>query len=169
MIGTSCVARAGLLALCGIVAAGCASSPNRMPPAAPLDMPMVPTVAPVTAYPAAPGYAPAGVPAPAYPMPAPAYAPTPSPAVPAPFPVASGPAPVAANGITGLEERKPDLCGASKFASAKGQPGSTIPGLGISKAYRVVEYRGIEPQEYNPQRIVFRLDPAGIITNIDCG
>nr|WP_204354451.1 hypothetical protein [Paracoccus saliphilus] len=171
MIGTSGVARAGLLAFCAIVAAGCASSPNRMPPAAPVDMAMAPAVPPVTGYPVAPGYAPAGIPAPAYP--APAYATLPYPAapapVPAPFPVAADPVPVAANGITGLEERKPDLCGASKFASAKGQPGSTIPGLGISKAYRVVEYRGIEPQEYNPNRIVFRLDPAGIITNIDCG
>lgn len=130
-------------------------------------MPMAPAAAPVAAYPAAAPYATAGVPVPAYP--APVYAPSPYPPVPAPFPVASDPAPIAANGITGLEERKPDLCGASTFARAKGQPGSTIPGLGITKAYRVVEYRGIEPQEYNPNRIVFRLDSAGIITNIDCG
>lgn len=126
---------------------------------------MAPAMAPAAAYPVA------GVPAPAYPVPA--YPPSPYPVaaapVPAPFPVATEPVPVAANGITGLEERKPDLCGASKFASAKGQPGSTIPGLGITKAYRVVEYRGIEPQDYDPNRIVFRLDPAGIITNIDCG
>jgi hypothetical protein len=32
-----------------------------------------------------------------------------------------------------------------------------------------VEFRGIEPQEYNPQRIVFRLDQFGNVYNIDCG
>ncbi|MGR3450937.1 MAG: hypothetical protein ACU0HS_10865 [Paracoccus sp. (in: a-proteobacteria)] len=50
-----------------------------------------------------------------------------------------------------------------------GQPSSAIAGLGLTKTYRVVEYRGIEPQDYDPNRIVFRLDAAGIITKVDCG
>ena len=78
-------------------------------------------------------------------------------------------APVAASGISGLQERKPDLCGAQKYSSSVSQPGSVIPTLGITKDFRVVEFRGIEPQEYDPNRIVFRLDAAGTITNVDCG
>ncbi|MBD3786813.1 MAG: hypothetical protein IE922_07550 [Sphingomonadales bacterium] len=68
-----------------------------------------------------------------------------------------------------LEQREPDTCRAVEYVSALGQPGSVIPSLGISRPVNVVEWRGIEPQEYNPQRIVFRLDQAGNIFNIDCG
>lgn len=97
-------------------------------------------------------------------------APAPAP-IPEPAPVAYvPPAPEPVLGVAGLTERKPDLCGATKnYASTVGQPGSVIPTLGITKDYRVVEYRGIEPQEYDPNRIVFRLDAAGTITNVDCG
>ncbi|WP_374301014.1 hypothetical protein [Paracoccus sp. (in: a-proteobacteria)] len=97
-------------------------------------------------------------------------APAPAPA-PVPAPVAYvPPAPQPAVGVAGLTERKPDLCGASQnYASAIGQPGSIIPTLGVTSEYRVVEYRGIEPQDYVPSRVVFRLDAAGIITNVDCG
>lgn len=73
------------------------------------------------------------------------------------------------SGVAGLEERQPDLCHAKDYISALGQPGTVIAGLGITRPFRVVEFRGIEPQEYNPQRIVFRLDQAGNIQNIDCG
>lgn len=105
------------------------------------------------------------------PAPAPAPVPLPPPGPVAVLPTAPAvlpPAPVA--GVAGLTERKPDLCGASQnYASAIGQPGSVIPTLGITSEYRVVEYRGIEPQDYKPKRVVFRLDAAGIITNVDCG
>ncbi|SET46001.1 hypothetical protein [Paracoccus homiensis] len=95
-------------------------------------------------------------------------APTPVPA-PAPIPAVQ-PVPVLpTEGISGLEERQPDLCGAKNYTSALSQPGSVIPSLGVTREYRVVEYRGIEPQEYNPQRVVFRLDASGNIYNIDCG
>ena len=88
-----------------------------------------------------------------------------------PFPAAPVVAdlPAATTGITGVTERKPDLCKASSYASSVGQPGSTIPTLGLPGAYRVVEYRGIEPQDYDPDRLVFRLDATGTITKIDCG
>lgn len=76
-------------------------------------------------------------------------------------------APVA--GVSGLEERQPDLCGAKNYTSALGQPASIIPTLGLTKEYRIVEFRGIEPQNYIPNRIVFRLDAGGLIQNIDCG
>ena len=96
-------------------------------------------------------------------MPAPTTAP-------APMPVAAAPvAPLPTDGISGLEERQPDLCGAKDYVTYLSQPGSVIPTLGITKEYRVVEFRGIEPQEYNPNRIVFRLDASGNIYNIDCG
>ncbi|MRX49695.1 hypothetical protein GI374_04375 [Paracoccus sp. S-4012] len=96
-----------------------------------------------------------------------ACAPAPAPQ-PAPPPVAlPAVAPVA--GISGLEERQPDLCQAGRYTAALGQPGTVIATLGVNRAYRVVEYRGIEPQEYDPNRIVFRLDQAGRIYNIDCG
>lgn len=94
----------------------------------------------------------------------PAPAPIPAPVI---DPMAN--APTATSGISGLEERTPDLCGAKNYTSSLSQPGSVIPTLGITKDYRVVEYRGIEPQDYNPNRIVFRLDSSNVITNIDCG
>lgn len=72
-------------------------------------------------------------------------------------------------GVAGLESREPDACHAKDYVSALGQPGTMIPALGITRDYRVVEFRGIEPQEYDPLRIVFRLDASGNIYNIDCG
>ena len=88
--------------------------------------------------------------------------------VPAAMPFDPLPVP-SATGISGLEERKPDLCKAGDYSRHVSQPGSVIPTLGINRDYRVVEYRGIEPQEYDPNRIVFRLDAAGNISNVDCG
>ncbi|MFD1883739.1 hypothetical protein [Paracoccus pacificus] len=82
-------------------------------------------------------------------------------------PVPAAPMPVAQ--VSGLEEREPDACRAKDYTSALSKPGSVIPTLGVTRDYRVVEYRGIEPQEYDPLRIVFRLDQAGNIYNIDCG
>lgn len=82
----------------------------------------------------------------------------------APLPVV---APVA--GISGLQAREPDACNAGNYRSVLGQPGSMIPALGVAGDYRVVEYRGIEPQEYKAARIVFRLDQAGNVSNVDCG
>lgn len=99
--------------------------------------------------------------------PAPMPAPAPIPAV-AAVPVAPLP-PVPTEGIAGLEERQPDLCHAKDYIPYLGQPGTVIPTMGVTREYRVVEFRGIEPQEYNPQRIVFRLDASGNIYNIDCG
>ena len=97
---------------------------------------------------------------------APSYQPAPAPEpIPAVAPVAM--TPVA--GISGLQSREPDACHAKTYISALGQPGTIIPTLGVNRDYRVVEYRGIEPQEYDPLRIVFRLDAAGNIYNIDCG
>ena len=94
------------------------------------------------------------------PAPAPVAPPAPLPAVPALAPV---------TGVAGLQERQPDLCKAQAYTGALGQSRAVIPSLGITRAYRVVEYRGIEPQEYDPNRIVFRLDAAGNVYNIDCG
>ncbi|HEY0214737.1 MAG TPA: I78 family peptidase inhibitor [Paenirhodobacter sp.] len=68
-----------------------------------------------------------------------------------------------------LEQRSPDLCGARNYASVLGQPSAVIPSLGITGPISVVEWRGIEPQEYSPKRVVFRLDQMGNIFNIDCG
>lgn len=101
-------------------------------------------------------------------------APTPQiqtlPAVPAydPVPVAPvAPPPTLAN--SGLNERKPDVCGAADQRQHIGKPASALPSLGISRSYRVVEFRGIEPQDYDPNRLVFRLDAAGNISDTDCG
>ena len=91
----------------------------------------------------------------------------PAPAPVAPVPAVSAIAPV--SGVAGLQEREPDLCKAKDYIGALGQSRAVIPSLGITRTYRVVEYRGIEPQEYDPNRIVFRLDAAGNIYNIDCG
>ena len=50
-----------------------------------------------------------------------------------------------------------------------GQPASVVPTLGITRQYRIAEYRGIEPEEYNGLRIAFKLDAAGNIQSVTCG
>lgn len=171
--------KAAMALTAGLALAGCMMPASRMPTDAAMSAGPLPPAAPMApAYPAAPGYAP---PAPVYAPAVPGYAPLPPvpaaagmPGTTPPFPQAplypaTEPAPAAATGIAGLQERKPDLCKAETYRSSMGQPGSTIPSLGITRSYRVVEYRGIEPQNYDPNRIVFRLDAAGNISNIDCG
>ncbi len=68
-----------------------------------------------------------------------------------------------------LEQRSPDTCKAAQYAHVLGQPGATVATLGITQPVNVIEWRGIEPQEYNSLRVVFRLDQNGNIFNIDCG
>ncbi|WP_304616646.1 hypothetical protein [Paracoccus sp. (in: a-proteobacteria)] len=164
-----------------MVLAGCALPASRMPPGAATPMMQAPAAA-APAPMAQPAFGQTAMaPQPAFgqpafgqpaamPQPAPGSAPwaTTTPVV-AGLPPSSEPPPPAARGIAGLEERKPDLCGTARHASAIGQPGSVIPTLGITRSYRVVEYRGIEPQDYVPDRMVFRLDAMGNISNIDCG
>ena len=123
-----------------------------------------------TGYAAPTGYTPAAGYAAGYGAPQPVTQPAAPMATPMPAPIPiSDPAPPPAQGITGLTERKPDLCGAAKIADAVGKPSSVIPTLGLTREYRIVEYRGIEAQVYVPNRVVFRLDEAGTITSIDCG
>lgn len=98
-------------------------------------------------------------------MPAPRQAPMPVQPI-APPPIID---PVATTGIAGLQEREPDLCGTQKYTQHLSQPGSMIPTMGIPGDYMVIEFRGIEPQDYNPKRVIFRLDAAGNINQIDCG
>ncbi|MFN3274589.1 MAG: hypothetical protein ACK41U_07955 [Paracoccus sp. (in: a-proteobacteria)] len=152
--------RTALLAMMGPLAlAGCMMPVSRMPPTSPVAIaPMAQPAAAQPAYPQQPMAAPA-----AWPM-----AGAPAQTVPG-LPPSTEPAPTATRGIAGLQERKPDLCKAETYATSIGQPGSTVPSLGITRSYRVVDYRGIEPQEYVPDRIVFRLDAAGNISTIDCG
>lgn len=87
-------------------------------------------------------------------------------------PVIVDPAPVVVptvTGVAGLQSREPDDCKAASYRSAIGQPGSVIPTLGVTREYRVVEYRGIEPPEHDPLRLVFRLDATGNIQAVACG
>lgn len=143
-----------------VAVAGCASSARRMPPAGPAGLAPVGYAAPMPTAPTAP---------PSYAAPlAPPPLPTAPPLAAAPLPPAVA-LPAPAQGIAGLTERKPDLCGAGKQSAAIGQPGSAVAGLGLTEPFRIVEYRGIEPQDYDPYRMVFRLDATGTIANIDCG
>ncbi|WP_339108262.1 hypothetical protein [Thioclava sp. GXIMD4216] len=74
------------------------------------------------------------------------------------------------NSADGLNEREPDLCGAKAYSYVLGQPGSVVSTLPLGDTkYRVVEWRGVEDQLYQPHRIVFRLDEAGNVYNVDCG
>lgn len=93
------------------------------------------------------------------------------PMAPAPEAVAPVPEIVEARvGIAGLTTREPTLfCKAETYTSYVGQPGSVIPTLGITRAYRVVEFRGLTPQDYDPNRILFNLDAMGNIAKVDCG
>lgn len=95
----------------------------------------------------------------------------------APAPISQPVAPVVApadsavpvTDLAGLESREPDLCHAKDWVGYLSQPATVIPTLNLGRPYRIVQWRGIEPQDYNPQRIVFRLDAGGNIYNIDCG
>ncbi|MDO5647680.1 hypothetical protein [Paracoccus sp. (in: a-proteobacteria)] len=148
------------------VLAGCVFNPPHL--AGPVPAPMsAPMPAPVAAPAQAPVAGAAGIPQMTLPqMPVASVASAPAVAM---TPDDPAPAPAAATGIAGLQERQPDLCGASNYRSSVGQPGRTIPNLELTRVYRVVEYRGIEPQDYDPNRIVFRLDASGNITKVDCG
>lgn len=92
-------------------------------------------------------------------------------AVPAPAvvvdPAPVEPAPVA--GVAGLQSREPDACHAADYRRYVGQPGTIVPTLGITREYRIAPYRGIEPPEYNAQRLAFQLDAAGNIQSVTCG
>lgn len=68
-----------------------------------------------------------------------------------------------------LQERRPDLCGARNYDRFIGQPGAIVPTLGLTRSYRIVEFGGFDQQNYDPNRIVFRLDQTGLIQNVDCG
>ncbi|WP_252945720.1 I78 family peptidase inhibitor [Oceanicola sp. 502str15] len=71
---------------------------------------------------------------------------------------------------SGLVEREPDICGASAYrGAALGQPASVIPTLGVNRETRVIPLGGIVTQEYNPYRMNFYLDGAGLITRLSCG
>lgn len=90
--------------------------------------------------------------------------------VPAPDPLPVPDVVIPAPGVAGLTTREPTLfCKAETYTPYIGQPAGVIAGLGIDRAYRVIEYRGIAPQDYDPNRILFNLDAAGNIASIDCG
>lgn len=71
--------------------------------------------------------------------------------------------------IAGLQSREPDACHAADYRKYIGQPASVVPTLGITRKYRIAEYRGIEPEEYNALRLAFQLDAAGTIQSVTCG
>lgn len=79
------------------------------------------------------------------------------------------PEPAAVTGVAGLQSREPDACHAADYRHVIGQPASVVPTLGITRQYRIAEYRGIEPEEYNGLRIAFKLDAAGNIQSVSCG
>ena len=90
--------------------------------------------------------------------------------VPAPDPQPAQDYVVPTTGVAGLTTREPTLfCKAETYTPYIGQPRGVIATLGINRAYRIVEYRGIAPQDYDPNRILFNLDAAGNIASIDCG
>lgn len=85
----------------------------------------------------------------------------------APAPLAETPA--AVTQIAGLQSREPDACHAADYRKYVGQPSSVVPTLGITRPYRIAEYRGIEPEEYNALRLAFQLDATGTIQSVTCG
>ena len=89
----------------------------------------------------------------------------------APAPVMPAPqmTPTVATTDSGLQERTPDTCHAIDYISVLGQPRTALDTLAITRPHRVIEWRGFEDQSYDPQRVVFRIDAAGNIWNIDCG
>lgn len=95
-------------------------------------------------------------------------APAPAPA-PVYEPIPAVVEPAAVSGVAGLQTREPDACHAANYRQYVGQPASIVPTLGITRQYRVTEYRGIEPEEYDALRLAFKLDAAGNIQSVTCG
>lgn len=70
---------------------------------------------------------------------------------------------------SGLQQREPDICGATEYARFIGQPQSILDSLTIARKYRVTEFGGIVTQEYNAYRINFALAADGTISAVSCG
>ena len=99
-----------------------------------------------------------------------AVAPLAPPPAPVPVPAVVEPvAPAPVTGVAGLVAREPDACHAADYRRHVGQPAAVVPTLGITRKYRIAEYRGIEPPEYDALRLVFQLDAAGNIQSVTCG
>lgn len=95
--------------------------------------------------------------------------PPPAAGIPDVAPVLTVETPAAVTQIAGLQAREPDACHAADYRKYVGQPGSVVPTLGITRKYRIAEYRGIEPEEYNALRLAFQLDASGVIQSVTCG
>lgn len=79
-------------------------------------------------------------------------------------------APVQERAESGLQEREPDICGASRYRDAAiGQPRSVIATLGVTRQIRVIPHGAIVTQEYDPYRMNFYLDRAGLVSRLTCG
>lgn len=66
--------------------------------------------------------------------------------------------------------REPDTCGLDKITvPVEGQSPDIVPTLGLERDIRIIAPGDIVTQEYDPHRVNFYLDAAGLIYRISCG
>ena len=76
---------------------------------------------------------------------------------------------VVRSGPGDLLDREPDTCGAQSLQNMLGQSASIVPGLALEGPFRIVKPDDIVTQEYNAQRVNFRVNGSGIVTRVSCG
>lgn len=69
----------------------------------------------------------------------------------------------------GLLERLPDTCRLEDYQQFAGQSGASAAAGVSDRPVRIIGPADIVTQEYNPQRVNFYTDGAGIVQRITCG
>jgi hypothetical protein len=70
---------------------------------------------------------------------------------------------------SGLVERLPNTCKLENYQQFQGQPASILASAVIDRPWREVRPDAIVTQEYNPGRLNFHTNAAGVIQRIACG
>jgi hypothetical protein len=63
----------------------------------------------------------------------------------------------------------PDTCGAAEYSNLVGQPDTALQRVLIMDEVRIIRPDTVVTMDYRPERINFKIDAAGIITDVTCG
>jgi hypothetical protein len=62
-----------------------------------------------------------------------------------------------------------DTCGAVSYAVLIGQDGTALERILILREVRVIRPGSIVTQDYSPERLNFRINESGVISELTCG
>jgi hypothetical protein len=63
----------------------------------------------------------------------------------------------------------PEACAAAAYRSYVGQPVSALEALQLSQPVRVIGPDDVVTMDFNPRRLNFKHDAAGVIRSVTCG